>query len=49
MTQLYQAGLPWWQSRARTILALAFIGLPSVTMAEDAVRPRIILEFGPQL
>src|SRR3954462_9867391 len=27
-----------WRGLARTILALAFIGLPSIAMAEDAVK-----------
>ncbi|MGY4314149.1 multidrug efflux pump subunit AcrA (membrane-fusion protein) [Bradyrhizobium sp. JR3.5] len=40
MTHSYQASLRLtsWQGRARTILAFAFIGLPSVAMAEDAVK-----------
>ena len=36
----YQAAprLPLWQSWARTMLAVAFVGLPSIAMAEDAVK-----------
>jgi cobalt-zinc-cadmium efflux system membrane fusion protein len=38
MTHLRQAGRPLWQGWTRTIFALALIGLPSITMAEDAIK-----------
>jgi membrane fusion protein, heavy metal efflux system len=40
MIHLHQAALrpASWQRLGRAILALAFIGLPSITMAEDAVK-----------
>ena len=40
MTHSYQAGLrsTSWRSLALTILALAFMGLPPIAMAEDAVK-----------
>ena len=40
MTHLHHTGLrsTSWQSRARTIAALALISLPSLSMAEDAVK-----------
>jgi cobalt-zinc-cadmium efflux system membrane fusion protein len=40
MTESGRAGLrsTSWPSRVRTILALTFIGLPSIAMAEDTVR-----------
>jgi membrane fusion protein, heavy metal efflux system len=40
MTESDRAGLrsTSWPSRVRAILALAFIGLPSIAMAEDAVK-----------
>jgi membrane fusion protein, heavy metal efflux system len=38
MTHFYQASLASWQMLPAAILALALIGLPSIAMAEDAVK-----------